>query len=119
MTKHSHHLIMLKYDASEVGGVDRGEFVAALNAEGIPALTGYAFPSYGNPLMTSAETLDRFRAAGIELPDYRGYADRCPNAERACREEAIWLEHRLLLGTREDMDDVVGGFAKVIDGLRG
>jgi dTDP-4-amino-4,6-dideoxygalactose transaminase len=119
ITKHSHHLVMLKYETSEVGGVSRAEFVAALNAEGIPALTGYAFPSYGNPLMTSAETRDRFRAAGIELPDYREYADRCPNAERACREEAIWLEHRLLLGTREDMDDIIGAFAKVIHGLRG
>jgi len=119
ITKHSHHLVMLRYDASEVGGIHRDEFVAALGAEGIPALAGYAFPNYANPFMTSAETRERYRAAGIELPDYRRYADRCPNAERACREEAIWLEHRLLLGTRQDMADLIGGFAKVIEGLRG
>jgi hypothetical protein len=119
MTKHSHHLVMLRYDSGEVGGVHRNDFVAALAAEGIPALAGYAFPNYGNPFMTSDETRSRYRSAGIELPDYRKYADRCPHAERACREEAIWLEHRLLLGTRQDMDDIAAGFTKVIDAFRG
>jgi dTDP-4-amino-4,6-dideoxygalactose transaminase len=119
MTKHSHHLVMLRYDAKEAGGIHRNDFVAAVAAEGIPALGGYAFPNYANPLMTSAETRDRYRAAGIELPDYRQYADRCPNAERACSQEAVWLEHRLLLGTKQDMDDIIGGFAKVIGSCRG
>jgi hypothetical protein len=109
---------MLRYDPKDVGGTHRDDFVAALAAEGIPALGGYAFPNYANPYMTSAETRDRYRAAGIELPDYREYANRCPHAERACRDEAIWLEHRLLLGSREDMDDIIGGFAKVIDAFR-
>lgn len=117
MTRHSHHLVMLRYNAKKVGGVQRDTFVAALVAEGIPALTGYAFPNYANPFMTSEETRARYRAAGIELPDYRCYVERCPNAERACKDEAIWLEHRLLLGTRQDMDDIIGGFAKVIDAL--
>ena len=119
MTKHSHHLVMLRYDAKEAGGIHRNDFVAAVAAEGIPALGGYAFPNYANPLMTSAETRARYRAAGIELPDYRQYADRCPNAERACSQEAVWLEHRLLLGTKQDMDDIIGGFAKVIGSCRG
>lgn len=119
ITKHSHHLVMLRYDPSRVGGTRREDFLAALGAEGIPALGGYAFANYANPFMTSTETRDRYRAAGIELPDYRRYAETCPNAERACREEAIWLEHRLLLGTRQDMDDIVGGFAKVIEAFRG
>jgi dTDP-4-amino-4,6-dideoxygalactose transaminase len=119
ITKHSHHLVMLRYDAKDVGGCHRDQFVTALAAEGIPALGGYAFPNYANPFMTSTETRDRYRAAGIELPDYRQSADRCPHAERACSHEAIWLEHRLLLGTRQDMDDIIGGFAKVIDAVGG
>jgi dTDP-4-amino-4,6-dideoxygalactose transaminase len=117
LTKHSHHLQMLRYNASEVGGTPRAEFLKALAAEGIPCLAGYTFPNYGNPFMTSDETRARYRAAGIDLPDYRQYADRCPHTERACYEEAIWLEHRLLLGSRQDMDDIAGAFAKVIEGL--
>lgn len=118
ITKHSHHLQMLRYNASEVGGTPRGEFLKAVAAEGIPCLAGYTFPNYGNPFMTSDETRARYRAAGIDLPDYRQYADRCPHTERACYHEAIWLEHRLLLGSQQDMDDIAGAFAKVIDGLR-
>jgi len=119
ITKHSHHLQMLRYNASEVGGTPRAEFLKALSAEGIPCLAGYTFPNYGNPFMTSDETRARYRAAGIDLPDYRQYADRCPHTERACYHEAIWLEHRLLLGSRQDMDDIAGAFAKVIDGFHG
>jgi dTDP-4-amino-4,6-dideoxygalactose transaminase len=119
ITRHSHHLVMLRYDAAQLGGRHRDEFVAALAAEGIPALSGYAFPNYANPFMTSEETRERYRAAGIELPDYRRYAERCPNAERACREEAIWLEHRLLLGSRQDIDDIIGGFTKVVEAFCG
>jgi dTDP-4-amino-4,6-dideoxygalactose transaminase len=118
ITKHSHHLVMLRYNAKDVGGVPRDAFVAAVEAEGISALTGYAFPNYANPFMTSEETRARYRAAGIDLPDYRRYVERCPHAERACKEEAIWLEHRLLLGTKQDMDDIIGGFAKVIEAFR-
>ncbi|MBL8849163.1 MAG: DegT/DnrJ/EryC1/StrS family aminotransferase [Planctomycetaceae bacterium] len=119
ITKHSHHLQMLRYNAAEVGGVPRAEFLKALAAEGIPCLAGYTFPNYGNPFMTSDETRSRYRAAGIELPDYRAYAERCPHTERACYHEAVWLEHRLLLGTRQDMDDIVGAFTKVITAFRG
>jgi hypothetical protein len=67
--------------------------------------------------MTSDETRARYRAAGIDLPDYRQYAARCPHTERACYHEAIWLEHRLLLGSQQDMNDIAGAFAKVIEGL--
>jgi dTDP-4-amino-4,6-dideoxygalactose transaminase len=119
ITKHSHHLQMLRYDASKVGGTPRAEFLKALQAEGIPCLAGYTFPNYGNPFMTSDETRARYGAAGIELPDYRQYADRCPHTERACYEEAIWLEHRLLLGSQQDMEDIAGAFAKVIDAFHG
>ena len=37
---------------------------------------------------------------------------------RACHEESIWLEHRLLLGDKRDMDDIHGALAKVIECFR-
>ncbi len=108
--RHSHHVFALRYDARQFGGVPRERFVEALGAEGIPAMAGYAFPSYGNPLM-------RDKAFGKRLADvdvdYAGYAKKCPVAERLCAEESVWLEHRLLLGTRADTDDIVTASAKV------
>jgi dTDP-4-amino-4,6-dideoxygalactose transaminase len=114
LTKHSHHLQMLRYDADAAGGVPREDVIAALIAEGIPCLAGYTFPNYANPFMNCEETRARYAAAGITLPDYAAYAERCPNCERACYREAVWLEHRLLLGDRRDMDDIIAAFAKVL-----
>ncbi|MCK4400774.1 DegT/DnrJ/EryC1/StrS family aminotransferase [bacterium] len=97
LTKHSHHIFMLRYDATKFGNIHRDKFVEALNAEGIPALTGYTFPNYANPFMQS----QIFKKG------------ECPVVEKACNEEAIWLEHRLLLGDRNDMDDIVKAFEKI------
>jgi hypothetical protein len=36
--------------------------------------------------------------------DYRGFAEQCPTAVRACKEEAIWLMHYLFLGDRDNVD---------------
>ncbi len=46
--------------------------------------------------------------------DYASFAESCPNAERACQ-EAVWLEHRLLLGGQEDMEDIIGAVAKIYE----
>ena len=45
--------------------------------------------------------------------DYAAFQELCPVAERACAYEAIWLEHRLFLGTKKDMDDIAETFIKV------
>ena len=57
--------------------------------------SGYAHPLYRNPMF-------HYPALAI---DYSRYADLCPASEQACN-EAVWLEHRLLLGDEEDMDDI-------------
>jgi len=33
--------------------------------------------------------------------------------ERACNEESVWFYQNMLLGTREDMDDIVDAIAKI------
>jgi dTDP-4-amino-4,6-dideoxygalactose transaminase len=116
-TKHSHHLLILRYDASAFGGVARHRFVQALNAEGIPASAGYAFPVYANPMFLKQDFFPK--GCPVTCPfygqevDFAAYAERCPVAERICREESVWLEHRLLLGTQQDMDDIAEAIAKI------
>jgi dTDP-4-amino-4,6-dideoxygalactose transaminase len=90
------HLYIFRFDSAEFG-VTREEFIAALDAEGIPCTAGYSFPLYRNPLFSNHA------------------AEVCPNSENACR-EAVWLEQRLLLGTRHDMDDIVSAVTKIYDG---
>ena len=118
ITKHSHHLVMLRYDASEVGGIHRDEFVAAPRGQGHSGACRLRLSELCQPVH------DQRRRAALSGRRHRAsrLSPICrplPRRRRACREEAIWLEHRLLLGTRQDMADLIGGFAKVIEGFRG
>lgn len=98
------HIYIMRFDA-ESFGISREDFVAALTAEGIPCSTGYSFPLYRNPMF----------ADDTSGHDYSGYTAICPSSERACR-EAVWLEHRLLLGSLEDMNDIVRAVRKIYSG---
>jgi hypothetical protein len=37
----------------------------------------------------------------------------CPNSDLICREQCIWLEQNMFLGSRADMDDIARAFCKV------
>jgi dTDP-4-amino-4,6-dideoxygalactose transaminase len=107
-TRHAYHLILLRLDAAAFG-VPRALAAQALHAEGIPCSLGYGYSLPDQPLF-------RNRAFGPYLPDTAdrpGYRDTpCPNSDRVCR-ESLWLEHRLLLGPDEDVDDIARAFEKV------
>jgi dTDP-4-amino-4,6-dideoxygalactose transaminase len=110
-TRHSYHLFMLR--------IDRRKFVApraavlkALQAEGIPCSAGYGFSLHQQPMF-------RNKAFGPYVPkalpklDYRRTA--CPNSDLICREQCVWLEQNIFLGSRGDMDDIVRAFEKVFE----
>jgi len=115
VTKHSHHLYIFRFSEEEFG-VSRSDFLAALLAEGVSCLAGYAHPLYKNPMFLR----QNFYPRGCPLTcghydhtiDYASFEALCPNAERACR-EAVWLEHRQLLAEREDMDDIIHAIEKI------
>lgn len=115
VTKHSHHLYIFAFNEEEFG-IPRAEFLAALQAEGIPCLSGYAHPLYKNPMFLRQDFNPRGCPVNCEYYDraidYASFEALCPNAERACR-EAVWLEHRQLLAEREDMDDIVRAIEKI------
>lgn len=117
-TRHSHHIYILRFQEEEFG-TSRHAFLTALAAEGIPCSAGYAHPLYKNPMFLNRD----FYPRGCPLTcghynrtiDYAEFTSLCPNAERACR-EAVWLEHRLLLGDQEDMEDIARAVEKVYEG---
>jgi dTDP-4-amino-4,6-dideoxygalactose transaminase len=109
--RHSYHLFVLRIDAVAFGA-PRTAVLEALQAEGIPCSAGYGFSLPDQPIF-------RNRAFGPFLPGAAGGlrddAVRCPNSDLICREQAIWLEHRLLLGPRADVDDIARAFEKVYE----
>ena len=110
VTRHGYHLFVLKYDMGRLSGVPRSIFLSALAAEGIPASGGYV-PLYKEGFLAEAKAFTLKTPAFLD----RDYSKSvCPETEKASK-EGIWLPQNLLLGSRKDMDDVVGAFQKVIE----
>lgn len=103
VTRHSFHLFILRYDQDLLGGLPRRDFLAALEAEGVPCSPGYPYPLYGNRAFQGLPTYEQFDSTG---------SGPCPVAEAACR-QAIWFKHSLLLADEEDVGDIVAAVAKV------
>jgi dTDP-4-amino-4,6-dideoxygalactose transaminase len=116
-TRHSYHIYMFRYSQEGFGGLPRAQFLQALAAEGIPCMGGYTHPLYRNPMFVKKD----FYPKGCPLTcghydrdvDFAKYIDLCPVAEQACGSEAVWLEHRLLLGTRQDTGDIADAVEKI------
>jgi len=106
VTRHSRHLYIFRYDAEAFEDLPREKFLEALQAEGIPAYKGYV-PLYREQMFA----LDPLEYPWIEGIDYRGL--QLPVCEKACNEEAVWLQQSVLLGTENDMEDIVRAVAKV------
>jgi hypothetical protein len=80
-------------------------------------MAGYSHPLYRNPMFLNKD----FYPRGCPLTcghynhdlDFSGFTELCPVAEKACASEAVWLEHRLLLGSEEDVDDIADAIEKI------
>ncbi len=111
MTRIPRHCFAVHYN-EEVFGMPRERFMEAVSAEGVGCGGGYPHPLYKNPLFTE-KRFGRITEM-IEFPDYADM--NLPNSERLCK-ELVNLSQTYLLGTREDMDDIVRAFEKVRDNI--
>jgi dTDP-4-amino-4,6-dideoxygalactose transaminase len=110
-TRHSYHLFMLRLDAKQFGA-SRAAVLSALQAEGIPCSAGYGFSLHHQPLFRN-KTFGPYLPQAAPRLNYR--KTRCPNSDLICREQGVWLEQKLFLGPRSDMDDIARAFEKVYE----
>ena len=114
ISRRSYHLYNFRYLKEEWNNIPREKFLDALQAEGIPAYSGYPHPLYKNPLFLRKGKGPRF--CPLSCPYYGKETDyskvSCPNAEKIC-EEAVWLRHSVLLADKEDMDGTITAVKKV------
>lgn len=108
--RHARHIYMFRYNEASFGGVPKTRFIEALRAEGIPASPGYSIPLYKQPVFTE-RNYGIYRNPALSSVDYD--ALNLPVTERACRSEAVWISQNVLLGDRDDMDDIVRALAKI------
>ena len=110
-TRHSYHLFMLRLEES-VFGAPRAAVLRALAAEGIPCSAGYGFSLPHQPLFRNRAFGPYLAGASAKL-DYRDV--HCPASDLLCREQCIWLDQHLLLGSRTDAEDIARAFEKVYE----
>lgn len=110
-TRHSYHLFMVRLEPAKFG-VPRSAVIKALQAEGIPCSAGYGYSLYDQPMFQKKAFGPYLSQASAKL-DYA--KTDCPNSDLLCREQCIWFEQSIFLGTRADMDDIVRAFEKVLD----
>lgn len=115
VTKAAFHLFAFRYQKEAFKGLSRNEFIVAMKAEGVPCSEGYA-PLNKMPYLANAFQSKNFRKiySPQEL-DIAAYNSRneCPNNDRLCNEEAIWIFHSLLLAEKNEMHDISNAIEKI------
>ena len=120
-TRRGHYLVIFRYTPAAWGGLPRERFLEALGAEGVPAMAGYTFTNFENPLFRNLDFSSKSSAymIGRDKPiDYTSFIAKCPHAIRACREEAIWMMHTPFLGDDQLIDQMAAAVNKVRENYR-
>ena len=112
-TRHAYHLYVYEYDPEKFGGATRERFCEAVEAEGAPTCPGYTIPLYRQEIFTE-KVFGPYTGYRQTRPNLDYAAVRCPACETACK-SACWIAQSVLLGTRDDMGDVVRAIQKVYE----
>lgn len=109
--RHALHLLVLRYDSGEFGGLPRETFLKALEAEGIEAPHGGYRPIYENPgfLEDARKCL-----LGQAVPHYEEIS--LPNTEKVCNKVSVWIRQNALLGeTTSRVEQIAEAIRKIRD----
>ncbi|MBN1126007.1 MAG: DegT/DnrJ/EryC1/StrS family aminotransferase [Sedimentisphaerales bacterium] len=114
VTRAAYHLYPFRYKKEYFNNISRGRFIAALRAEGIPCSSGYNRVNK-NAFFENALRSKNFRKAyPAKKLDRCRQLNSCPDGDQLC-DEAVWLFHSLLLGTKRDMDDIADAIEKIYE----
>ena len=122
--RHGYYLYSVRYDEAKLG-VHRDRFVEALNAEGIPMVSGYVKPIYLEPMYQKRIAFGK-DGYPFNYPGYKGQVSYepgiCPVTERMYTQELMFTNICHAGIGIKDLDDFIDGFHKVyenLDALRG
>jgi len=109
ITKRGYYFFVVRYNSDQFSGLSKQKFLRALQAEGVPAGSGYGMPLYKQPAFKK-ENLEGVIPEGIKMPDYETLY--LPGAKQFTAEE-ITLPHEILLADREALGLVVSSIEKI------
>jgi perosamine synthetase len=115
-TKGSFYLYAMSYHQDAFDGVDRARFLKALNAEGIGLSPYIERGLHREPWVESLLKSKSYQKmySTQRLQEYREQV-QCPKCDRVCQEMAMIWASGPLLGTQEDMDEIVDAVFKVYE----
>jgi hypothetical protein len=106
VTRHGYHFICITYESEGFKGLSLGDFIDALNAEGIPCGGGYG-PLYRDGIFQSPIA----RRPLTRNSDY--YSNLYLPVTEELSTKTIWIFHTVLLGSRKYMEDIVDAVVKI------
>lgn len=115
VTRHARHLHILRYQPEAWDGLPKNKFLEALKAEGVQLSAGYSIPLYEQPVLKN-KSFGPFAKWFADKIDYASIY--LPNTHAACYEQAIWIIQSFLLGSEEDMRDIVRAVEKIYEHRR-
>ena len=115
VTRAAFHMFCFRYKKEEFKGLPREEFLKALNAEGIPNLSGYAPFLNKQPYLEHAFQTKNFKKMYTKAElDFGKYTDKneCPENDALCN-ESVWFTQNMLLTAKSDLDDISNAIEKI------
>lgn len=111
VVRQAYYGYILAYDPEAWGGLPRSRFLGALQAEGIRAATGFS-PVYRMDFWKVRQ--ERFPFASRYDPASADYQEpNCPVVNAFALTQQITFPHSMLLGTREDVEDIARAIEKL------
>jgi perosamine synthetase len=111
-TRNAYHLYMFRYEKERFANLPRARFLKALSAEGVPASGGYS-PLNKEPFLKHTLDSPAFqRIYDKRILDEYSERMRCPANDKLCQED-VWLTQTMLLGSRDDMDQIAEAIRKI------
>jgi dTDP-4-amino-4,6-dideoxygalactose transaminase len=112
--KASYYMYPFRYHEEAFDNVPKDKFIKALNAEGVRCGSGYG-PQNTYGLIEEALNSKGYRRLFSEsrLKKYRE-ENILPGNDQLCK-EAVGLPQNLLLGNKQDMDDIINAITKIYE----
>ncbi|TYR36615.1 DegT/DnrJ/EryC1/StrS family aminotransferase [Sphingobacterium phlebotomi] len=112
-TKSAYHLYMFRYDRERFGGLSREKFLNALTAEGVPCSPGYGKMNLSDYVTSLATNKHYLKIYGERTMKEWLERNLCPENDKLADEQAVWFTQNMLLGDRNDMDQIVEAIRKI------
>ncbi len=112
VTKQSYYRYCVRVDPERFGGRSTAAIGRALGAE-LGCLVERPYPPLHLSPLYRPQTKKRYRWSDEHWSSLATDRYRLPVAERAFGTEGLVMHHSVLIGNRDDMDDIVRAFKKI------